>query len=899
MNTTQTFFEEQMENCIKDFVKLYQRYQYISHHEIDLFCEKYSDVFSLLPNYKEFENTINYKKMVMLSGKIYQMIEEHNRIFIKKSLEKEKEYFDNCFQKVDPTIQLDEEQRIAILNDEDYSLIIAGAGAGKTTTMAAKVKYLVEKKNIPPQSILVISFTNKAVNELITRINDTFQIPCEIKTFHKLGCDILKETKYSSLSPIFEGETYKLLFDYLKTTIFENKDQLKKVLHLFNNYLDIPTEALTFDTLEDYHAYRTNKLFISLKDRIGEYNKTIIDKRKKYYRTINSENLRSTEEVRIANFLYMNGIDYQYEKIYPIKIEGKILRPDFYITQGENKAYIEHFGISETLENNRYSKKELEHYIECMNRKRKRYHDDGTTLIETYSKYKDGRDLLDHLQEQLIQNGFLLNPISEEEVYKKLMETSSDDYFSKFIHFAMDFIGKCKSLGINNPLTLLEKTNDKRLTEYIEVLNEMYLYYDKELKKRKKIDFADMINEAIIEVDNFKNHFPYRYIIIDEYQDISHQRYLLTQKLAKLYHSKIIAVGDDWQSIFAFSGASMELFTKFKELSGYAEELKISHTYRNSQELIDLAGSFITKNNEQIKKQLISNKHIDKPVYVYSYDDTNYKETKKIKAKVISTMIEELYHQNPNHSILLIGRYNHDIYPFFDTDYFEKGEEDKIICKNVPTANVTYLTAHRSKGLGFDQVIIINAIDDTFGFPSKVKDDPIFSLFQEKESSNVEFAEERRLFYVAMTRTKNRLYIFVPKSKPSKFVLEIKNHASVLFKDDLLEQYNKKKEIWKCPKCSYPLEKVWDNEINSIVYRCTNELELCDFITNNIERKLPISRCECGGFLIDKGFSKASQNQVILGCTNYPTCKNIKICDLNPYNKHYQNLITFIRKKIS
>ena len=124
-------------------------------------------------------------------------IEENNQKFIDESLINLKDYFDKMFRHVDENIVLDDEQRKAILTDEDYNLIIAGAGSGKTTTLAAKVKYLVEIKNIKPEQILIISFTNKAVDELKERINDQFRIPAKICTFHKFGgCIKRKKNKF-------------------------------------------------------------------------------------------------------------------------------------------------------------------------------------------------------------------------------------------------------------------------------------------------------------------------------------------------------------------------------------------------------------------------------------------------------------------------------------------------------------------------------------------------------------------------------------------------------------------------------------------------------------------------------------------------------------------------------
>ena len=118
---------------------------------------------------------------------IEKRVDQLNEEFITKSLTTEKEYLDNILKPVDPAVSLDDDQRRVVLTDEDYCLIIAGAGAGKTTTVAAKVKYLVDRQGIKPSQILVVSFTNKAVNELKEKIQSALGIPCPIATFHSTG----------------------------------------------------------------------------------------------------------------------------------------------------------------------------------------------------------------------------------------------------------------------------------------------------------------------------------------------------------------------------------------------------------------------------------------------------------------------------------------------------------------------------------------------------------------------------------------------------------------------------------------------------------------------------------------------------------------------------------------
>lgn len=517
---------------------------------------------------------------------INEIVERHNQNYLNLKLIEEEEYFDKIFQA--NTLILDEEQRKAIITDDDYNLIIAGAGSGKTTTMVAKIKYLVDKKKARPEEILVFSYTNKAVLELKERLCDNFKLNPVVTTFHKFGYNILKKNKLS-----IEKESIDII----------------------------------------------KKIYIS--------------------------------------FL----LDNEKSKLY----------------------------------------------------------------ITAYSKY---------------YHVFKINP-KKKNIEKIINEIVNEKKTSRHYRF---FIMCKKMMNEINVLYAVQK--NKRNGALLEFVLELTKTYQLEKKQKSKIDFNDMITNSIKELKKLD----YKYIIIDEYQDISIDRLNLVKEIKRITKAKVIAVGDDWQTIFSFAGSNIELFTKFSEVMGYSKELKITNTYRNSQELIDVAGNFIMKNNRQIKKKLYSSKHIDKPVIIYEYNKKNY-------TKVIDTILIELEKQyGDKQKILLLGRYKFDVDKLLMTkDFIIK--EGKVVSLKKPNLDLTFLTVHTSKGLGFDNVIILNAEQGRYGFPSEIKEDKIF--YNKKGSSN-NLDEERRLFYVALTRSKNKVYILAP-SIPSSFVLELKNHFSVKY----------------------------------------------------------------------------------------------------------------------
>ena len=528
---------------------------------------------------------------------------KQNEKYIKQKLIEEKKYFDNMFKEIDQNIKLDENQRRIILTDEKYTMVIAGAGAGKTTTITAKVNYLIEKQKIKDEEIIIISFTNKAVDELKNRINKDFKHNVNITTFHKLGYQIIRENKKK---PPKINTDNQIIKECIQKEIKE-QEQIKK-------------------------TRKENKIIKKLKNIIT--------------------------------------------KLKPPKKEIKV--------------------------------------------------------------------------QQLIQNQ---------------------------INICTQYISLYKSKIIEETET--KTTQSKKNQKQIEYITKICNKYNAELKKRNLIDFDDIINEAngIIQTTE-KLNFKYKYIIIDEYQDISENRYNLIQNISKKIDTKIMVVGDDWQCIYSFASSNINLFTNFKKNVEYCETLKIEKTYRNSQQLIDIAGEFIQKNPNQIKKQLKSEKQLEKPITIIKYKDKEKrnqtkKEIKKAMKKALDYIIEK-YGIEKN--ILILGRYTFDKNEILDDEIIEEGS-NKITYKKYKKVKIEYLTVHSAKGLGYDNVILLNARNNIFGFPSKIKTNKMLKHLI-IEDKGIKYAEERRLFYVALTRTKNEILILTPNHNYSEFIKEIKNKCN-------------------------------------------------------------------------------------------------------------------------
>lgn len=311
------------------------------------------------------------------------------------------------------------------------------------------------------------------------------------------------------------------------------------------------------------------------------------------------------------------------------------------------------------------------------------------------------------------------------------------------------------------------KIKNRKNKYLLYLILDIYILYQQELVSQNEIDFNDMINCAIREIKNNKINLHYKYIIIDEFQDTSYTRYRLIKEIIKYCGAKLMAVGDDWQSIYGFTGCDVDIFLNFEKYFGCTQKVYINNTYRNSQQLINVAGKFIMKNKKQLKKSLKSTKYIEKPIKIV-YEVNN----------ILDNLIQYLCKQDTQ-DILILGRNNNDIYKYLNYNF--KYNDSYIIYRKNPAIKIRYLTVHKSKGLEAECVIIVNLVDDLLGFPCKQQDNDILNKLKTFKESK--YGDERRLFYVALTRSKTIVYLIIPSKKYSVFVKEIikKGNKSVEF----------------------------------------------------------------------------------------------------------------------
>jgi DNA helicase-4 len=762
--------------------------------------------------------------------------ENIRKAFNQKFVQKEIKTFEDLFKNIEGK-SLDHQQQMAIVTDEDNNLVIAGAGSGKTTTVVGKVKYLQQKHGLQPEDFLLISFTNKSAASLAERIGKQ---GFEALTFHKFGLRIITECEGVKPS-IFDESQFQLLLKRYFDELTTDKRYLKVLTDYFLNYLKPPKSQFDFENQGEYIQYLKDQNFRSYKP-IRVKNKGII--------TIQREAVKSIEECMLANFLLFNGINYEYEAKYEFNTataENQQYKPDFTIYVNGSRIYLEHFAISDRSDVPKFFAKAGETYQTAKTRywekigwARNLHRTNNTILIETHSyRFKDGT-VFDHLRTQLESYGVTLSPLTEEQRWQKIKEAAKDE-IDAIISLCCTFITLMKSN--NYGFGDLESKNARISNRFFRSRNQAFFglirplleKYAEELNARNEVDFSDMINKAtqLVSSNTYKKR--YKYIIVDEFQDISIGRYKLLRAMKSADPStRLFCVGDDWQSIYRFAGSDIALFKSFQAYFGTTERSTIETTYRYSNPLLTMSNGFITKNPNQSRKLLKSANHASVTKYFLKYStDENQDDT--------SALIETFNHILSTNSavdrksIYILGRYSFDIKRIKNEEKqlwidVERGFIEYVSrYSDVNTGKIkaNFMTVHKSKGLEADIVIILNCNAGRHGFPAKLSDDPVLNLLL-SEADQFENGEERRLFYVAMTRAKEAVYFISDAFQKSKFVLE-------------LELGQTSNSNLKCPECitaDLVLRKAGaaKNGTPYKFYGCSNYLYGCSY-TNTVFSK--------------------------------------------------------------
>ncbi len=680
-------------------------------------------------------------------------------------------------------LSLDDEQQTAIVTDDKHNLVVAAAGSGKTEVLITRIAYLKarEPDGIKPNRILAIAYQNKDVKQIEDRLDKQYGITgVNVSTFHRLGIEVLKRAgKMRSI--LGKNERPRMIRRIYQEGVKSRSDVYQAFLKYVKSLHDTVVE-------ED------------ITSRVS----TLEMKRTLPYTSINDTHVQSRAEKEILDFLLtskVNGKPIHVEYEPDIEDLGK---PDFYIP--EYDLFIEHWGLNKNGEVPEFFDQTTAEYKANMERKKKWFAENNKLVVETFA-YEYSEDhpelflqlLRDRILEKLQKNhsnDFRISTMTYRELIELVCESDRDwiteDRVSKDI---FNFIRNAKTYDLK-PERILQKLESGKWSRKQRTFGKLavmvYESYQDKLKELQKIDFEDMINIAVDELKTNKELCKniYDHILVDEYQDISEQRYkLIKELLDQNPKCKLFCVGDDWQSIMGFAGSNLEFLVNFEKYFDNPAITEISTNYRSIKTIVD-AGSCLIRNNQscQLQKKTVSNLTKEELIKVLrSPHKMNYKRNyhMQIATDCLDRVAEYLNEGYTPKDILILSRlmqvhtYQTPRLHYIMENILKEAELRGIKISRNPktTRNVRLLTVHKAKGLEAKVVLVLNVIKDTYGFPCEIEDYSILEPAKENYPSQDQKEEERRLFYVAMTRAMEDLYIYTWEPAMSEFLEEIADYT--------------------------------------------------------------------------------------------------------------------------
>jgi DNA helicase-4 len=723
--------------------------------------------------------TLLHQQLVNLTA----LVAGANERFVADALVEHGELFDTIESK-----PLTPAQRRACVINDDHNLVLAGAGTGKTSVMIGRVGYLLTAGLAEPDSVLMLAYNRKAAEEMQERADARLAgIPgaaaLTIKTFHALGVEILAEVdgRKPSLTAMAtdEGEFKGFITTLLDEALRDPAYAAKFIEYGFD--LHQPHRSLfDYRSMEEYER------------ELGRLQLT----------TLQGERVKSHEELRIANFLARNGVEYAYEQPFVLDTADRHhrqYRPDFTITrEGPDLGplFLEHFGVdARGNPPSFFGEEQAKRYREGMEWKRAIYREHGLPFIETFSYQFRPEVVFDRLTEQLAPHGVALRPRSDAECLDLLrgshIVTETAALFAGLVPIIREY--GTEHVEIGRRIAGLAEHERARAHLLWELLQPIVVAYERHLAAAGEIDFADMIARAADLVGSGRYRSPFTHILVDEFQDISGPRARLVLALARQRpEATVFCVGDDWQAIYRFAGSDVRYTSEFERLIGPGTTTALDRTFRFNDQIGRVAAEFVTKNPAQMRKTIESVRTVAKPAVSLVPTAEPHRGLEAILRRVDGfgqAKGERL-------SVYVLARYQHELAPLrAHVRSLGKGRFPNV-------GEVEFRTVHSVKGREADIVVVTGLEEGRNGFPADKATDTFHELFLPPKES-FEFADERRLFYVALTRAKHRVYLLFDAVSHSPFVRELRAGGYAIeeaeFKGDFIQSVL---PVVPCPRCT-------------------------------------------------------------------------------------------------
>lgn len=679
-------------------------------------------------------------------------------------VEREKSLHESQFTDIDAAgHDLSPEQRDAVVRDDKYNLVVAGAGSGKTVVLTHRAAYLTRREDrVLPEDILAITYTSNAAGVMETRLAREFGINnIDAGTFHSIGLNVIEEA------------TGK------RPEIVDERDRMGMIRRFVNQEMELDDSRFQREFvrfLRHYHALS--------EDAEVEQEGAAADAGG--LTTLRGDEARSESEKRIADFLFANDLQYEYRVIQDWfeEAEGRgQYRPTFWLP--EYDVVISHHPVGADGSPTAWAEAGDHETLRAdVDWERARLSErPAVDLVETYEFEYDTGNLPSALVDRLSAIGVPLDrrPITE------LIDEAYDNRVNRHQIFSLfdSFIVNAKQLDLSPDA--VERRIDRDTTPRKEAFEacaaQLYRQYVVQLHELEAVDYPDMLHRAADHMEEHPDEYQSRYdqILVDEFQDISAaQVRLLKCFVTPTNDTHLFCVGDDWQSIYSFSGSDVSYFIEFADVFSEPTRSDLTANYRCPETVVEAGDALIANNDRQIAKRTRPKSGTDTRIDVYDLETApdTYGYNEVLVERTADLVERARENGTPPGEILVLSR-SKVFYEDLAEACARRGiqaatDADK---KPNPAEWVRLYSVHKSKGDEAEHVIITHAVEDTIGFPSQVEDSDLLDPVRINPESDAT-AEERRLFYVALTRTTGKLDIVSAVGNRSRFLDEIEAHLS-------------------------------------------------------------------------------------------------------------------------
>jgi DNA helicase-4 len=681
-------------------------------------------------------------------------VDRYNRDFVERRLNEAAPWFDKRATRLTP------EQRRAVVTDEDATLVIAAAGSGKTATIVAKAEYLVWRKRARPEQICLLAFNKSAADEIRERLQQVGLDQVQVSTFHGLGYAV-HGSALGTRNPVSNLTESGPLDDLLQKALRGLLNDDTYFSQLAQWFWDKRVTADMLQGASTPHARLQRERNLGLKTLTGVW-------------------VRSQAEVKLADWMTLNGVEWSYETPYPHGPDDPNRRryqPDFFLPEYE--LWMELWALNRAGETS--TGIDAKKYRKDMDWKRSLHREYRTTLVEVWQDEVWNGKLEEYMRSQLAQRSVALKRISPDRLLQLLAERNQAAITG--LPALMAAFLKLHRGGLWTRDELQGRVRNERDRAFLNVYLPVYKVYEDTLRSRGEIDFDDMLGGAVELLNQVQSH-RYRYVLVDEFQDTSRSRMAFARALRQVTpDARLFLVGDDWQSINRFAGSDLALFTKVEKELGFTARVTLGTTFRLLPDVTAISSRFVMQNPAQLAKAVRTPKSAldELGIVLHGYQDDNWISSLR---EVLNLIVAR---KKQGSSVLVLSRYRH---------YLEQAELKALVKEyRAKGLNMDLTTVHSSKGLEAEHVIVLNVNSGIRSFPNGMEDDPVLQLVS-AAPDEFEFAEERRLMYVALTRSRGRVYLLHSSAQPSVFIEELLEREA-----DHIEKLGHISVRLPCPNC--------------------------------------------------------------------------------------------------